>query len=135
MILIHSYRVCNGVHPSYARSSIPAISSLFGLSPKCRQFFIMWPRSHVAAPHTHMFRSPGNPTDASLPGWQPVLSALGWPSAMYATAVCDHSGVVPLGGRHTSSDCSGYPPTVPATSRHELLRAYTGEAGRLSLND
>ena len=35
-----------------ARSPIPAISSLFGLSPKCRQFVIMWPRSHLAAPHT-----------------------------------------------------------------------------------
>ena len=53
----------------------------------------MWPR------HTRMFRSPGSPTDASLPGWQPVPSALGWPSAMYSTAVCDHSGVTPLGGR------------------------------------
>ena len=58
----------------------------------------MWPR------HTHRFRSPGSPTDASLPGWQPVLSVLGWPSA---TAVGDHSGVVPLGGRNTSSGCSG----------------------------
>ena len=32
-----------------ARSSIPAISSLFGLSSKCRQFVMMCPRSHVAA--------------------------------------------------------------------------------------
>ena len=31
-----------------ARPSIPAMSSLFGLSPKCRQFLIMWLRSHVA---------------------------------------------------------------------------------------
>ena len=88
----------------------------------------MWPR------RTHRFRSTGSPTDASLPGWQPVLSALGWPSAMYATTVCDCPFFFPLGGRHTSSDCSGLPPTVPATSRHELLRAYTGEAGGLRRN-
>ena len=56
---------------------------------------------------TDRFHSPGSPTDALLPGWQPVPSTLGWPSAMYATAVCDHSGVVPLGGRHTSLGCSG----------------------------
>ena len=48
----------------------------------------MWPR------RTHRFRSPGSPTDASLPGWQPVPSALGWPSAMYATAVCHHSRIL-----------------------------------------
>ena len=41
---------------------------------------------------------PVSPTDVSLPGWQPVPSALGWPFAMYAMAVCDHSGVVLLGG-------------------------------------
>ena len=34
-------------------------------------------------------------------------SAFGWPSAMYAMAVCGHSGVVLLGGRHTSSGCFG----------------------------
>ena len=34
-------------------------------------------------------------------------SAFGRPSAMYAMAVCGHSGVVPLGGRHTSSGCFG----------------------------
>ena len=34
-------------------------------------------------------------------------SAFGWPSAMYAMTVCGHSGVVPLGGRHTSSGCFG----------------------------
>ena len=56
----------------------------------------------MAAPHTQFSLS-----DASLPGWQPVPSAHGWPSAMYVTAVCDHSGVVPLGGRHTSPGCSG----------------------------
>ena len=91
-----------------ARSSIPAISYMFGLSPKCWQFVIMLcGRDHMWPRRTHRFRSPGSPTDDSLPGWQPVLSALGWPSTMYATAVCDHSGVVPLGGRHTSSGCSG----------------------------
>ena len=86
-----------------ARPSIAAKSSLFGLSPKCRQFVIMWPRSHVAAPHTHRFRSLGSPTDVVLPGWRPVPSALGWPSAMYATAECDHSGVVLLDGCHISA--------------------------------
>ena len=88
----------------------------------------MWPR------RTHRFRSLGSPTDASLPGWQPVLSAFDWPSAMHATAASDHSGVVPSGGRNTSSDCSGWLPTVPATAWHELLRAYTGQAGRLRRN-
>ena len=34
-------------------------------------------------------------------------SAFGWPSAMYAMAVCGHSGIVPLGGRHTSSGYFG----------------------------
>ena len=34
-------------------------------------------------------------------------SAFGWPSAMYAMSVCGHSGVVPLGGRHTFSSCFG----------------------------
>ena len=44
---------------------------------------------------TYSFCSPGSLTDVSLPGWQPVPSALGWPSAM---AACDHPGVVLLGG-------------------------------------
>ena len=36
---------------------------------------------------TYSVCSHGSPTDVSLPGWQPVPSALGWPSAMFATAV------------------------------------------------
>ena len=88
----------------------------------------MWPR------RTHRFCSPGSPTDVSLSGWQPLPRALGWPSAMYAMAVCDHSGVVILGGCHITSGCSVQPPTVLAISRHGLLRAYTGETGRLRRN-
>ena len=37
-------------------------------------------------------------TNVSLPGWRPVPSALGWRSAKYPTAACDHSGVVLMGG-------------------------------------
>ena len=80
---------------------------------------------------TYSFCSPGSPTEVSLPGWRPVLSALGWPSAMHATEVCDYSGVVLLVGCCISLDCSLFAPTVLATSRQGLLRAYTGEAGRL----
>ena len=50
---------------------------------------MIWFRSHVEAVCSH-----GSPTDVSLPGWQPVPSALGWPCAMFATAVCHYSGVV-----------------------------------------
>ena len=83
---------------------------------------------------TYSFCCPGSPTDVSLPGWQPVPSALGWMSAMHATAACDHSGVVLLGRCCTSLDCCLFAPTVLATSRYGLLRAYTGEAGRLKRN-
>ena len=69
-----------------ARSSIPAISSLLGLSPKCRQFVIMWARSQWPR-RTHRFRSPGSPTDASLPGWQPVPNALGWPAVFFSSHI------------------------------------------------
>ena len=51
--LIHTVSPTAFIHRT-ARSSITVISSLFGLSPKCRQFVIMWPRSHVAAPHTQV---------------------------------------------------------------------------------
>ena len=90
--------------------------------------------SHVAAPNMYSFCCPGSPRVVSLPWWRPVPSALGWPSAMYATAACDHSGVVVLGGCCISLDCCLFAPTVLATSRHGLLRAYTGEAGRLKRN-
>ena len=40
-----------------ARPSIFAMSSLIGLSPKCRQFVLLWPRSHVAAPHMQVLLS------------------------------------------------------------------------------
>ena len=53
---------------------------------------------------------------------------------MHATAACDHSGVVLLGRCCTSLDCCLFAPTVLATSRYGLLRAYTGEAGRLKRN-
>ena len=91
-----------------ARHSISAMSSLLGISPKCVQLVMIWFRSHVAAPHIGLqCLFSGSPTDVSLPGWQPLPSALGWPSAMYATAVCHHSGVVLLDGCHISSGCSG----------------------------
>ena len=83
---------------------------------------------------TCSFCCPGSPTDVSLPGWQPVPSALGWMSAMHATAACGHSGVVLLGRCCTSLDCCLFAPTVLATSRYGLLLAYTGEAGRLKRN-
>ena len=67
---------------------------------------------------TYRFCSPGSPTDVSLPGWRPVPSALGWRSAMDATAACDHSGVVRLGGCCISLDCYRFVPTVLTTSRH-----------------
>ena len=79
------------------------------------------------AAHT-VFCCPSSPTDVSLPGWQPVPSALGWMSAMHATAACGH------GRCCTSLDCCLFAPTVLATSRYGLLRAYTGEAGRLKRN-
>ena len=53
---------------------------------------------------------------------------------MHATAACGHSGVVLLGRCCTSLDCCLFAPTVLATSRYGLLRAYTGEAGRLKRN-
>ena len=53
---------------------------------------------------------------------------------MHATAACGHSGLVLLGRCCTSLDCCLFAPTVLATSRYGLLRAYTGEAGRLKRN-
>ena len=78
------------------------------------------------AAHEYIFCCPGSPTDVSLPG--------GRLSAMHATAACDHSGVVLLGGCRISLGMYRLPPTVPATSRHKLLWAYTGEAGMLKRN-
>ena len=104
------------------RPYIFTMSSLFGLSPECPQLVIKWPS------RTYSFCSPGCSTDVSLP------SALGWPSAMYATAACDHSEVVLLGGCRISLGLYRFPPTVPATSQHRLLQAYTGEAGMLKRN-
>ena len=54
---------------------------------------------------TYSVCSPGSPTDVSLPRWwRPVPGALGWPSAMYATAACEHSEVILLG--RTSRTCA-----------------------------
>ena len=81
----------------------------------------------MAAPHIEFLLSRySSPTDVSLPGWRPLPSALGWPSAMHAAATGDYSGVVILGGCCCISlDCYRFAPTVVATSRHGLLRAYT----------
>ena len=84
----------------------------------------------MAALHIQ-FCCPGSPTYVSLTGWQPVPSALGWMSAMQATAACGHSGVVLFGGCGISLDCCLFALTVLAISRHGLLRAYPGEAGSL----
>ena len=95
-------------------------SSLLGLSPKCLQLVRMWSRSHVAVPHSVC--SPGSPTGVSLLGWRHVPSALGWPSVMYPTAVCDHSGVVLLGGCHrllsVPSHCSCHFATPASAGLH-----------------
>ena len=74
---------------------------------------------------TYSFFSPGCPTDDWLPGWRPIPSALGWRSAMHATAACDHSGVVLLGGCRIFIDCYRLAPTGLATSRRGFPRAYT----------
>ena len=82
------------------------------------------------AAHTD-FARPVAPQNVSLPRWRSVPNALGWPSAMHATVACDHSGVILLGGCCISLDFYRFAPTVLATSRHGLLRAYTGEDGML----
>ena len=55
----NSYHVVSATALSHrtAQPSDFAMSSLFGLFPKCRQFVIMWPRSHVAAPHIQVLLS------------------------------------------------------------------------------
>ena len=111
--IVSAMALSHRTYPSF----ISAMSSRLGLSPKCVQLVMMWFRSHVAAPHMYSFCCPGSPTDVSLPGWQPVPSALGWMSAMHATAACDHSGVVLLGRWCTSLD-------------YGLLLAYTGDANK-----
>ena len=80
---------------------------------------------------TYSSCSPASPTDASLPGWWPVSSILGWLSAMYATAVFDSSGVVLFDGCRISLGCYRLPPTVLVTLRQELLWAYKAEADML----
>ena len=88
-------------------------------------------RHNVAAALLSCFCDPGSPIGK---GRRPVPSALGWPCAMYATPVCGHSGVVLLGGCRFSLGCKRLSSTVLATSRHDLLSAYTGEAGMLRRN-
>ena len=90
--IVSAMALSHRTYPSF----IFAMSFTLGLSPTCVQLVMMWFRSHVAAPHIQ-FCCPDSPTDVSLSGWQPVPSALGWPSAMHATAARDHSGVVLLG--------------------------------------
>ena len=116
------------IHPSFLQYRLGSVSLRNVCSSSCCGSGRMWLR------RTYSFCCPGSPTYVSLPGWQPVPSALGWMSAMHATAACDHSGVVILGRCCTSLDCCLFAPTVLATSRYGLLRAYTGEAGRLKRN-
>ena len=96
-------------HRTYP-SFISAMSSKLCLSPKCVQLVMVYGSGRMWLRRTYSFCCPGNPTDVSLPpslpGWQPVPSALGWMSAMHATAACDHSGVVLLGGCCISLDCN-----------------------------
>ena len=83
-------------HHTYP-SFISAISSMLGLSQKCHMVEI----AGGCAAHT-VFALPVGP---QMFRWRPVPIALGWPSATHATAACDHSGVVLLGGYHISLDC------------------------------
>ena len=70
----------------------------------------------------HGFCSPNSPTYVSLPGWRPVPSALGWSSAIYTTAACDHPGVVLLGGCYISRLLSD----AFQRACHFVTRAYAG---------
>ena len=81
---------------------------------------------------TYSVCSHGSPTDVSLPGWQPVPGALGWPSAMFATAVCHHSGVVLLDGCHISrsNGLSKMPGTVLGRKEIGRQRKHLGSQQR-----
>ena len=112
------------IHPSFLQCRLGSVSLRNVCSSSWCGSGRMWLR------RTYSFCCPGSPTDVSLPGWQPVPSALGWMSAKHATAACGHSGVVLLGRCCTSLDCCLFAPTVLATLRYGLLRAYTGEASQ-----
>ena len=105
---LSSCRVCNGAHPSHS-STLHFCDVVFAryLPEMCAARHDMVQIACGCAAHTVFVLTVAPQTDVSLPGWQPVPSALGWPSAMYATAVCHHSGVVLLDGCHISSGCSG----------------------------
>ena len=91
--------------------------------PKCPQLVIMWPRSFVTvfalpvAPQ--MFRCRG--------GGLSRANSVGRPPCTPSMAVCDLSLhiCVLLGGCRISVGCYRLPPTVLATSRHQLLQTYT----------
>ena len=114
------------IHPSFLQCRLGSVS----LSEMCAARHDVVQVACGCAAHT-VFAVPVAP---QMSGWQPVPSALGWMSAMHATAACGHSGVVLLGRCCTSLDCCLFAPTVLATSPYGLLRAYTGEAWRLKRN-
>ena len=117
------------IHPTFPKCRLRLVSLQNVCSSSWYDSDRMWLR------RTYSFCSPGSHTDVSLPGWRPAPNSLGWPSTMHATAACDHSGVVILGGCCCISlDCYRFSPTVLVTSRRGLLRAYTGEAGMLKWN-
>ena len=92
-----SCRVCNGTQ-SVRRSFLHFPDFVFARSlPEmfAARHYVVEIASGCAV-HT-VFAVPVAP-HVSLPGWRPVPRALGWPSAMHATAACDHSGVVLSGG-------------------------------------
>ena len=97
---VHSWRVFNGAQQSH-RSFLYFRNVIFVRS--LPEMFIFLPNVvEIACPwlrRTYSSCSPGSPTDVLLPGWRlsrpdHVPTAVGWPSAMYPTAVCHHSGVV-----------------------------------------
>ena len=118
--------VCNGIHPpciSILRFRNVIYRYARSLPEMCVARRDRYGSDRVWLRRTlYRYCFPGSPT---LPGWRPLPSALGWRSAMHATAACDHPGVVLLGRCRSSLDCYRLAPIVLATSRRGFLRAYT----------